>query len=206
LKAKLFTQDGSENGTIDLPDQLFTTKICPNLVHLALVRQQANARIPSAHTLRRSEVKGTTKKMFRQKGTGNARKGAKTSPIHRGGGVAWGPRNNRNFTKKMPKKMRRAAMTSVLSEKAKTDKIIALEKFELTAPKTKEFEKIAQKLPKSRNLLVIHNRNDILARSVRNLKFIKPLFVGLLNIHDLTKYDQILFEKSALEEAEKIYK
>ena len=106
----------------------------------------------------------------------------------------------------MPKKQRRLALASLLTAKAKDSKILALENFTLECPKTKAFEKLRSLLPKSRNLLVVHSRNDILAKSSRNLEFVKPLLVNLLNPHDLAKFDQILFEKSALEEAGKIFK
>ena len=106
----------------------------------------------------------------------------------------------------MPKKARRLALASLLSSKAKDSKIIALESFELDAPKTKEFEKLRAKLPEAKSLLVVHSRNEMLAKSAKNLKFVKPLLVNLLNPHDLTKFEQIIFEKSALDEIENIFK
>lgn len=206
MKAPLFKQDGTKSGEVTLSTSLFGAGINSSLVHLALVRQHANARISPAHALRRGEVVGSTRKVLRQKGSGSARKGDIKSPIFRGGGVAWGPRNDRNWRKEMPKKQRRLALVSVLSAKAKESKIIALEDWKLESPKTKKFAEFQKKLPTHRSVLVIHNRNESLVKSARNLKFVKPLLVNLLNIHDLTKYDQILFEKSALEEAEKIFK
>ena len=205
LKAPLYLQNGSKKGEIELPAHLFDSKINPTLVHLALVRQHANARLSSAHTLRRGEVTRSTVKILRQKGSGNARKGDRGSPILRGGGVAWGPRNTKNYDKAMPKKARRLALASLLTSKAKKSKVIILESFELETPKTKEFEKLLAKLPKGRSILVVHSRNATLAKSARNLKFVKPLFVNLLNPHDLTKFDRVLFEKSALDEASKIF-
>lgn len=206
MKAPLYSQDGKQTGEVELPAHLFASKVNEFLIHSALVRQHANARQPSAHTLRRGEVKRSTAKIMRQKGSGRARKGDRGSPILRGGGVAWGPRNTKNYKKAMPKKQRRLALASLLTAKAKDSKILALESFTLENPKTKAFEKLRNSLPKSRSLLVVHSRNDILAKSSRNLEFVKPLLVNLLNPHDLTKFDQILFEKSALEEAGKIFK
>ena len=205
MKAPVYTQDGKQSGEIELPAQLFEAKINAALVHLALVRQHANARLSSAHTLRRGEVVRSTAKIMRQKGSGKARKGDRGSPILRGGGVAWGPRNTKNYKREMPKKQRRAALTSLLSEKAKRSKIIALESFVLDQPKTKEFKKLLDALPEGKSLLVVHNKNESLIKSARNLKFVKPLLVNLLNPHDLTKFDRILFEKAALEEVEKIF-
>jgi large subunit ribosomal protein L4 len=206
MKAPIYDQNGKKTGELELPAHLFDSKVSPSLVHLALVRQHANARISSAHTLRRGEVKRSTAKIMRQKGSGKARKGDSGSPILRGGGIAWGPRNDRNYTKSMPKKQRRLALASMLTKKAKSSKIIALESFTLDTPNTKEFEKLLNALPEGKSLLVVHNRNESLVKSSRNLKFVKPLLVNLLNPHDLTKFDRVLFEKSALEEAEKIFK
>ena len=205
MKAPLYTQDGKQNGEITLPENLFNSEIKKHLVHLALVRQHANARLSTAHTLRRGEVRGSTIKIMRQKGSGRARKGDKRSSILRGGGVAWGPRNEKNYQKELPKKARRAALASSLTEKAKKSKILVLEAWQSEHPKTKEFKKLRDALPASRSVLVIHHRNEALVKSSRNLQYVKPLLVNLLNIHDLLKYDQVLFEKAALEEAEKIF-
>ncbi len=206
LKAPIYNQIGKKIGEVELSASLFDSKVNAALVHSALVRQHANARLSSAHTLRRGEVKRSTAKIMRQKGSGKARKGDRGSPILRGGGIAWGPRNTKNYKRDMPKKQRRLALASILTAKARDSKIIALESFELESPKTKEFEKLAQALPKFKKMLVVHNRNEALVKSSRNLKFVKPLLVNLLNPHDLTKFDQILFEKTALEEVEKIFK
>jgi large subunit ribosomal protein L4 len=207
VKAPLYSQDGKQTGEVDLPKDLFSaTEVSEHLIHLALVRQHANARISSAHTLRRGEVKGTTAKLFRQKGTGRARVGDRRSPIRRGGGVAWGPRNDRNFTQQLPLKARRKALAGMLTNKQAAKKVAVLEKFELDTPKTKEYLKLKAGLPENRSVLVVHNRNDILARSARNVEYTKALVVNYLNPHDLLKYDLILFEKSALEEAANIFK
>ncbi len=205
LKATVYSQTGKKVGEVELPASLFDATINESLVHSALVRQHANARLSSAHTLRRGEVKRSTVKIMRQKGSGKARKGDRGSPILRGGGIAWGPRNTKNYTREMPKKQRRLALASMLTAKARDSKIIALESFELEKPQTKEFQKLAAGLPECKKLLVVHLRNEALEKSARNLKFVKPLLVNLLNPHDLTTYDQVIFEKAALEEAEKIF-
>jgi len=206
VKAPLYSQDGKKTGEVELPAALFSAEVNEHLIHLALVRQHANARINCAHTLRRGEVKGSTAKLFRQKGTGRARAGDRRSPIRRGGGVAWGPRNDRNFTQQLPLKARRKALAGMLTSKQQAAKIAVLESFELDTPKTKEYLKLKAGLPESRSILVVHNRNDVLARSARNVEYTKALVVNYLNPHDLLKYDLILFEKSALEEAANIFK
>jgi large subunit ribosomal protein L4 len=206
MKAPLYSQDGKQNGEIELPAELFAAKVNEHLVHLALVRQHANARTPAAHTLRRGEVAGSTAKLFRQKGTGRARVGDRRSSIRRGGGVAWGPRNTANYEKDLPKKARRGALASALSRKASDKKVFVLEAWTQEKAKTKDFEALKAKLPAGRSLLVVHTQNANLAKSARNLKYTKSLAVSVLNIHDLTKYDQILFEKAALTEATKLFK
>ncbi|MFH0834578.1 MAG: 50S ribosomal protein L4 [Patescibacteria group bacterium] len=206
MKAPLYSQNGSKKGEVELPATLFDSKINKALVHSYLMLQHANARISPAHTLNRSEVSHSTAKVLRQKGSGNARRGDSGSPIMTGGGVAWGPRNTRNFSKAMPKKQRRAALASLLTSKAKDSKILALESFELDAPKAKTFAALLAQLPAARSTLIVHNRNEVLVKSARNLKFVKPLLINLLNPHDLTKFDQIVFEKAALDEIEKIFK
>ena len=205
MKAPLYTQTGEKKGEVTLPAHLFGITPNEHVVHLALLRQHANARLSTAHTLRRGEVRGSTKKGFRQKGTGNARMGDRRSPTRRGGGVAWGPRNDRNFEQDLPKKVRRLALCSALSAKANDHKICVLEGWNLDKPKTKEFIKLKAALPTNRSVLVVHTGNEILKRSARNLAYTKALNVRVLNIHDLLKYDQILFEHAALEQAEKIF-
>lgn len=206
MQAPLFDQNGKKTGEIALPASLFAAKVNEHLMHLALVRQHANARVPAAHTLRRGEVAGSTRKLFRQKGTGNARVGDRRSSIRRGGGVAWGPRNDANYTKDLPKKARRLALASALTLKANASKVAVVESFELDTPKTKAYLQLKAALPVNRSVLVIHSGNAVLAKSAGNVEYTKALDVKVLNIHDLTKYDQILFEKAALIEAEKTFK
>src|SRR5579864_8288248 len=109
MKVDVYTSTGTKSGSVDLPEQLFGVPVNRGLMHLALMRQQSNRRHPIAHVKNRGEVFGSTKKMYQQKGTGRARRGASRSPLLRGGGKTFGPRNDANFQKDMPKKMRRAA-------------------------------------------------------------------------------------------------
>lgn len=201
MKAPLYSQTGQKTGEIDLAAEVFGIEPNAHVMHLALLRQQANRRTPAAHTLRRGEVAGSTAKLFRQKGTGNARAGSKRAPTRRGGGVAWGPRNDRNWTQDLPKKVRRLALASCLAAKAQAGKVAALENWNLETPKTKEFAALRAKLPESRTVLVIHAGNEMLKKSARNLKDAKALNVSVLNVADLTKFDLILFEQAALTRA-----
>lgn len=206
MKAILYTQDGKQKGEIALPAHLFAGEVKPHLVHLALLYQHANARLSNAHTKRRCEIAGSTRKLYKQKGTGNARTGAIRSPVRRGGGTAWGPKNVRDYSQTLTKKARRGALASCLTEKAEAKKVDVLESFELSTPNVKEFLKFQKGLPESRSTLIVHNKNETLVRSSRNVKYVKPLYVGVLNVHDLTKYDRIVFEKAALEVAGEMFK
>jgi len=204
MKATLFDQTGANKGDITLNKLIFEIEGSEGLIHQYLVYQQANARQPIAHVKGRADVSGGGRKPFRQKGTGNARQGSTRNPHMRGGGRAFGPKNVRNFSKQMPKKMRQKALFALLSNKAKDGKVMALDKFELE--KTKDFATLIGKLPVVRNVLVIVNREeDKLRRSSKNLAISKTITSNYLNPADLTKYESILFTKAALDDLDTTY-
>ena len=208
LKIDLYNQLGEKKGQLPVPEEIFGLKFNRDLVHQALVRQLSNAR-PGvyAHTKTKGEVNGTGKKPFRQKGTGNARQGSLRNPHNTGGGIAFGPRNNRNFEKMMPKKQRRLALFSALSQKLSEGKILALDKYESDAIKTKSFETMLHKLPIEKDVLVVlEGKNEIIQKSSRNLPFVKTLFVNYLNISDLQKYDNVLFLEGAVKKLTTVFK
>lgn len=208
LKIDLYNQLGEKKGQVSVPEEIFGAKFNADLVHQALVRQLSNAR-PGvyAHTKTKGEVNGTGKKPFRQKGTGNARQGSLRNPHNPGGGVALGPRNNRNYEKMMPKKQRRLALFSALSQKFNEGKILALDKYEAEAIKTKNFEAMLHKLPIEKDVLVVlDGKNDLIQKSSRNLPFVKTLLVGYLNISDLQKFDNVLFLEEAVKKLPSIFK
>jgi large subunit ribosomal protein L4 len=200
LKIDLYNQQGEKKGEVSVSEEIFGAKFNKDLIHQALVRQHSNAR-PGvyAHTKTKGEVSGTGKKPFRQKGTGGARQGSKRNPHNPGGGVAFGPRNNRNFEKMMPKKQRRLALFSALSVKYGEGKILALDKYDADKIKTKNFEAVLHKLPIEKDVLVLlGGKNEMIAKSSKNLPFVKTLLVNYINIADLQKYDNILFLEEAL--------
>lgn len=206
MKAPLYNQDGKQNGTIDLPKEIFEVTVNEGLIHEALVRHQSNNRNNIAKTKTKAEVKGGGRKPWKQKGTGRARQGSIRSPQWRGGGVVFGPTGEENYTKNMPKKMRRKALFGALSQKAKDDQIIVLEKFELDAPKTKTLLELINNLPIDRNvLLVIAKKNIIIEKSSSNLENVKTLLVNFLNVHDVLKYDKVLFLKDSVSAAQEIF-
>ncbi|MCD6109165.1 50S ribosomal protein L4 [bacterium] len=206
MKVDLYTQTGEKKGQVELKKEFFEVSYNEDLIHQALIRQHANGRIAIAHTKTKAEVRGGGKKPFRQKGTGGARQGSKRNPHFKGGGVVFGPRNDRNFAVDMPKKQRRKALFSALSAKASNGQIIALENYEGEI-KTKLFAKLIEKLPIERNVLVvIPEKNGVIQKSTENLANAKTIIVNYLNIADLQKYRKVLFLKDALTKMEKVFR
>ena len=144
LKVLTYTQNGKESGKAELPSEIFDVKMNSDLVHQVVIAQMSNQRQVIAHTKDKSEVRGGGKKPWKQKGTGRARHGSIRSPIWKGGGVTFGPTKDRNFKKKINKKMRRKALFMVLSSKVKDKEMIILDELKIEKPKTKEIMKIIQ--------------------------------------------------------------
>lgn len=206
MKLDLYQQSGEKKGTVDVSDKIFAAPINDELMRLALIRQLSNARQANAHVKTRSEVRGGGKKPWRQKGTGRARFGSSRNPIWRHGGVAFGPRNNRNYEKQMPKQARRNALFSALSQKTADQNIFALDQFQAEVPKTKDFVTLLKKLPMNRSLLVVLAAKDAsLEKSASNLPNVKTILVDFLNLHDLLKYEKVMFMESALKRAEELF-
>ncbi len=199
MKVVLYDQNGKKKGDVTLKKNIFEVEASEDLIHRYLVYQQANARMSIAHVKNRSAVSGGGKKPFRQKGTGNARQGSTRNPHMRGGGRAFGPKKWRNFSKQMPKAMRRKALYALLSSKAKKGKVLALDKYEAKAPKTKDIASLISVLPIERNLLLVMDRNEKnLKMASSNLKNAKCILYNYLNPADLMKYDVLLFTETAL--------
>lgn len=146
MKADIYTQEGKKNGSVELPAAIFEVAWKSSLVHQVVVGMQANARTSIAHTKIRSEVKGGGKKPWKQKGTGKARHGSSRSPIWRGGGVAFGPRNDKIFAKKINRKMRTQALYSVLSRKVRDGEVLFVDALTFNAPKATEAQAILKNL------------------------------------------------------------
>lgn len=206
MKIDLYTQSGEKTGTLELPEEMFGVPFNKDLVHQALVRQLANKRVAIAHTKTRGEVRGGGRKPFKQKGTGRARQGTIRAPHMRGGGVIFGPRNTRNFSKNMPKKQRRKALFSAMSEKVRDNEIIALEGFTSEKPSTKAFAEMVKKLPIERNaLFVLPEKDATFNKSANNLPNTKTILANYLNIHDLQKYKVIVLHKDAVDKIKETF-
>ncbi|HPC34131.1 MAG TPA: 50S ribosomal protein L4 [Candidatus Absconditabacterales bacterium] len=197
----IYDKTGKIVSNLKLNDEIFSDdKINHNLIHEYYLLQTSNARNPIAHTKTRGEVAGSGKKLYRQKGTGNARVGDRRSPIRVGGGVVFGPRNERNYTKSMNKKSKKLALSSILTLKAKNKNIVGLKDFDMKEPKTKEALNILTNigLNKEKTLFVLNEKNLNLIKSFRNLNNVKYLLADYLNPKDLLEYNKILFLESAL--------
>jgi large subunit ribosomal protein L4 len=183
----------------ELRDDIFG--IAPNeaVMHQALVRQLANARLATARTKTRGEVSGGGRKPWRQKGTGRARHGSIREPQWRGGGTVFGPRPGRNYRKDMPRKMRRLALRSALSVKAREGRIIVLDKLEMSAPRTKEMLKVLNVLTgKSSALILLPERDVNVEKSVDNLVHAKALRAQYLNLVDIFGHDYLVMPLAAM--------
>jgi large subunit ribosomal protein L4 len=173
-------------------------------MHQALTRQLANARQGTAKTKTRGEVSGSTRKMWRQKGTGRARQGSRKAPHWRKGGTVFGP-IPRSYEQKMPKRMRRAALRSALSVKAKDNQIVVLDALSLDAPKTKAIVDLLNGLQiTSSTLFVLAEGDANVERSIRNLDRVRYLRAQYLNIRDLLSYDTMVLPQGALDVIENL--
>jgi len=195
----IYSSSGEEVGEIDLLPEIFEASINLPLMHQALMRQLANARQGTHKAKTRSEVNRSKSKWYRQKGTGRARHGSRNANLFVGGGIAHGPKL-RNYTKKMPRKMRRAALRSALSAKAMGDQIVVLDALEMEMPKTKEMVAVLESLRLDRRVLILlPERNEPLEKSARNLPQVKTLRASYLNVRDLLGYDHVLMPLGALQ-------
>lgn len=203
----LYNQQGQSVGNVELSDVLFSVEVQPALVHEAVVTQEANSRQVLAHTKDRSEVNGSGKKPWRQKGTGRARHGSRYSPIWRGGGITFGPTKWRNFARKMNRKARRKALAMVLSQKVTNDRFMAVEHLSFAQPRAKEVLSVLKALPyaEAKTLLILEPSNAIVARAVRNVQGIQTISAHSLNVVDLLKSDRVIATKEALDHIAHVY-
>jgi large subunit ribosomal protein L4 len=195
---------GEKVGEVELRSDIFEVPVNVSLMHQSLVRQLANARQGTHKTLTRGEVNRTKAKWYRQKHTGRARHGSRNANLFVGGGVAHGPKP-RQYTKLMPRKMRRAALRSALSAKAVENQIVVLDTLKVNAPKTKEIVTVLGNLGLGeRVLILLPERDEMLEKSARNLPQVKTLRASYLNIRDLLGCDHVLMPLGALQVIEGI--
>lgn len=206
MEAKVYNQTGKEAGKVKLPEEIFDVKWNADLVHQVVTSMQADARTPVAHTKDRSEVRGGGAKPWRQKGTGRARHGSNRSPIWVGGGVTFGPRNEKSYAKKVNKKMKNKALSTVLSQKLRDQEVLFVDNLTFAEPKTKEAKGVIDALAgikgyeglstkkKNAALVVTDEKSESRVKSFSNFGNIKIEEVRNLNILDTLKYKYLVIE------------
>ena len=205
MQVSVYNTAGEVVDNIEISEHVFGVPFNQAVVHQAVVRQQANARQGTASTKTRSEVSGSTRKMYRQKGTGYARAGSRRSPIRRGGGITFGPKP-RSYRQAMPKKMRRLALRCVLSAKARDEELIVLEQLKLDQPKTKEMGGILAALGVDSSALIVTSEpEENVVKSARNLPGIKTMPASLLNVVDILSRKMLVMTVEAVRKAEELW-
>ncbi|MDP2656490.1 MAG: 50S ribosomal protein L4 [bacterium] len=212
LSVNVYNHEGGVVGTHTLDPRIFDVTIPEELVHFVVVAQDANARKVLAHTKTRAEVSGGGKKPWKQKGTGRARHGSTRSPIWRKGGITFGPRNDRNFSMKVNKKVKRKALFGVLSDKVRQGHLVIVENFDVTPVKTKRAFEILKALPLSIDKVrtphigvVVPRDSSAMQRSSRNLEYIRMMGSQSLNIKDVLHAEYLLMSATSIDEIVSLY-
>ena len=206
-KAKAYEQNGSERGTLNLPDHLFGCEVNEAAVHQAVVTYLANQRQGNASTKERSDVRGGGRKPFRQKGTGRARAGTIRSPIYRGGGVVFGP-HPRSYRMALPKKVRKLALKSSLSSSANDGAVMVIDDLDYKEPKTRQFVELLRNVDVygQKVLVVLDKPDDAVIKSCRNIPGVKTTLSTTLNTYDIVWADKIVLTQGALKSMEELFK
>ena len=200
----VYNIEGKEVGTIDLNDAVFGVEVNEHLVHMAVVSQLANKRQGTQKAKTRSEVSGGGRKPWRQKGTGHARQGSTRAPQWTGGGVVFAP-VPRDYSFKINKKEKRAALKSALTSRVEAQKFVVLDELKLEAIKTKDFVKVLNNLNVSKALVVMGDKDVVIEKSAANVPDVKTTQATLLNVYDIRKYDTVITTKAAVEKIEEVY-
>ena len=200
----VYNMEGKEVEKIDLNDSVFAAPVNEHLVHMSVVLQLANKRQGTEKAKTRSEVRGGGRKPWRQKGTGHARQGSIRAPQWTGGGVVFAP-VPRDYSFKMNKKEKAAAIKSALSSKVSEDKLIVVDSLDLEAPKTKRMKEVLANLKADKALVVVDGDAANTILSVRNLPAARGIYSNSINVYDILKYDAVVITKSAVKAIEEVY-
>ena len=203
MESKVYNQQGKEVGKVKLPEKVFGAPLRSNLVHQVVVSMMGNKRSNTAHAKMRGEVSGTGRKPWKQKGTGRARHGSRRSPIWVGGGVAHGPRNERDYSRKINKKMKTQALYSVLSQKMKDGEVMFVDNINFDKPQTKQAKNVVvtmSKIPelgglerrKNAAIIALAKRDEVIEKSFRNFGNMEVEQVRNLNPLDILKYKYLI--------------
>ena len=200
----VYNIEGKEVGTIDLNDAVFGVEVKEHLVHMAVVSQLANKRQGTQKAKTRSEVSGGGRKPWRQKGTGHARQGSTRAPQWTGGGVVFAP-TPRDYSFKLNKKERRAALKSALTSRVEEKKFIVVDEINFDEIKTKKFQDVLNNLSVSKALVVLEDGNKNAELSARNIADVKTAKTNTINVYDILKYNTVIATKAAVQAIEEVY-
>ena len=200
----VYNIEGKEVGTIDLSDAVFGVEVNEHLMHMAVVQQLANKRQGTQKAKTRSEVSGGGRKPWRQKGTGHARQGSTRAPQWTGGGVVFAP-TPRDYSFKLNKKEKRAALKSALTSRVEENKFIVIDEMNFGEIKTKNFQNMLNNLSVAKALVVIEEGNTNAVLSARNIADVKTAGTNTINVYDILKYNTVIVSKAALATIEEVY-
>ena len=200
----IYNMEGKEVGTMELNDAVFGVEINEHLVHLAAVSQLANKRQGTQKAKTRSEVSGGGRKPWRQKGTGHARQGSTRAPQWTGGGVVFAP-VPRDYTVKMNKKEKRAALKSALTSRVQESKLVVVDELKFDEIKTKKMQGVLDALKVKKALVVLKDNDQNVLLSARNIADVRTVLTSTLNVFDILKYDTVVVTKAAVENIEEVY-
>lgn len=205
MNIPVYNMAGEVVRNIDISDAIFAQSANDAVVHQALTAQRSNARQGTSDTKTRSEVAGSTKKLYRQKHTGRARAGSIKSGLRRGGGIIFGP-HPRDLSASMTKKARRLAIKVVLSSKASGQELVVLDKLKIDEPKTKDIVKVMKALGIEGSAIVaLPEVDEVVVKSARNLPAVKTMPARLLNVADMLAYEKLLMTEAALRQIEELW-
>ena len=193
----VYDLQGEKTSQVELNEEIFNVPVKRHLLHQVVVSQLLNRRSGSASTKSRSEVKGSRRKLWRQKGTGRARVGAASSPIRRGGGVAFGP-VARKYVRKVPKKVRKSALCMALTDKYQAERLVVIKDFDLPEIKTRNFVQAMKNFQANQALIVTEEKNENLERSSKNVPWVKVMRYQGLNVYDILRHDHLFLVESAI--------
>ena len=200
----VYNMEGKEVGTMELNDAVFGVEVNEHLVHLAVVNQLANKRQGTQKAKTRSEVSGGGRKPWRQKGTGHARQGSTRAPQWTGGGVVFAP-TPRDYSMKMNKKERRAALKSALTSRVQENKLIVLDELKLDEVKTKAMQNVLNNLNVSKAMVVLADNDANVVLSARNIPDVITAFPNTINVYDVLKYNTVILTKASAAAIEEVY-
>ncbi len=204
-KVAIYNTSGEQVSEIELDANVFGVEVNEYAMHEVVKNQLANKRQGTQSTKTRAEVRGGGRKPWRQKGTGRARVGSIRSPLWIGGGVTFAPKP-RDYSYKLPKKVKRLAIKSALTLKVNNDEIVVLDELSMGAPKTKEMANILKNLNADKKaLIVMSEKNEAVVKSARNIPGVKTTSVNTLNVYDILKYDKFIITKDAVQKVEEVY-